>query len=43
MKMRGVVARRRITQFGWRYFESFKLTRGAEPPRSARAVASGFA
>jgi alkylated DNA repair dioxygenase AlkB len=33
MKMRGVVARRRIAQFGWRYsFESFKLTPGAEPP-----------
>jgi alkylated DNA repair dioxygenase AlkB len=33
IKMRGVVARRRIAQFGWRYsFESFKLTPGAEPP-----------
>lgn len=33
MKMRGVVARRRIAQFGWRYsFESFRLTPGAEPP-----------
>jgi alkylated DNA repair dioxygenase AlkB len=33
VRMRGVVARRRVAQFGWRYsFESFKLTPGPEPP-----------
>jgi alkylated DNA repair protein (DNA oxidative demethylase) len=31
--MRGVTARRRVRQFGWRYsFESFKLTSGPELP-----------
>jgi alkylated DNA repair dioxygenase AlkB len=47
MKMRGVVARRRIAQFGWRYsFESFKLTRGDDPPdylAALQARAESFA
>jgi alkylated DNA repair dioxygenase AlkB len=33
VKMRGVVARRRVRQFGWRYsFESFRVTPGSEMP-----------
>lgn len=41
MKMRGVVARRRIAQFGWRYsFETFRLTPGAEPPEYLVALQS---
>ena len=32
-RMRGVTARRRVAQFGWRYsFESFRLTPGDRPP-----------
>lgn len=33
VRMRGVVARRRVLQFGWRYsFETYQLTAGAELP-----------
>jgi alkylated DNA repair dioxygenase AlkB len=39
VRMRGVAARRRTAQFGWRYsFESFKLTPGEEPPEYLRAL-----
>lgn len=39
VRMRGVVARRRTVQFGWRYsFESFKLTPGAPPPAFLRSL-----
>lgn len=41
LRMRGVVARRRTAQFGWRYsFETFKLTPGADPPEDLRALQS---
>lgn len=45
VRMRGVVARRRVRQFGWRYsFETYKLTEGATIPEflaplQARAAA----
>ncbi len=40
-RMRGVVARRRTAQFGWRYsFEDFELTAGDEPPDYLRALQS---
>ena len=33
VRMRGVVARRRVRQFGWRYsFDTYQLTEGAELP-----------
>jgi DNA oxidative demethylase len=33
VRMRGVVARRRVRQFGWHYsFETYQLTQGAELP-----------
>jgi alkylated DNA repair protein (DNA oxidative demethylase) len=39
VRMRGVAARRRTAQFGWRYsFETFKLTPGAAPPEYLRAL-----
>jgi alkylated DNA repair protein (DNA oxidative demethylase) len=39
VRMRGVAARRRTAQFGWRYsFETFKLTAGDEPPAWLRAL-----
>lgn len=41
MRMRGVAARRRVAQFGWRYsFENFKLTPGAEAPDFLRSLQS---
>lgn len=47
VRMRGVTARRRVRQFGWRYsFESFRLTEGPEVPdflRPLRARAGEFA
>src|SRR5512132_1891520 len=33
MRMRGVVARRRVAHYGWNYsFESFRISPGPEPP-----------
>jgi alkylated DNA repair protein (DNA oxidative demethylase) len=39
VRMRGVAARRRTAQFGWRYsFETFKLTPGADAPDYLQAL-----
>lgn len=47
MRMRGVVARRRVAHYGWNYsFESFRISPGPEPPAfllPLRARAAAFA
>ena len=44
VRMRGVVARRRVRQFGWRYsFDTYQLTEGAEIPAYLTTLQAGAA